>query len=81
LIKCTGSLSPERHCRFRETSYPFVDSDLCMLVKKGVKLSMPKRDPHVSFQELKVTEKKEYMSLILEKDYSPTDAMARVKKQ
>lgn len=79
LLKCNGSLSPERQCRFRSIQHPFVDDNSELNVAKSAKLTMPRRTRHQEFLDLKSTQKKMYMNLILESSFSSDDAMQRSK--
>lgn len=80
LLRCLGCLSPERYCRFKLIKYPFVNDDSELEVEQVEKVKVPKRDRHQEVMDLKITERKEYMRLILEDNFTSGDALNRVKK-
>lgn len=81
LVRCRGILSPEREHRFKHLHHPFVneDMDLAVLPQKTQKL--PSRAFHRTIHEMKSTQKKEYMNLILEHSVGFMDASGRVMKK
>lgn len=81
LLKCNGCLSPERSCRFRCLKYPFVtaEGDLCIDTEQ--KLRLGNRAVHQDVADLKANTKKEYMSLILNSNFRPMEALSKVKER
>jgi len=80
LLRCPGCLSPERHCRFKSIKYPFVNEQSELNLDMTEKLVMPVRTKHQVICDLKAAEKKEYMRLILELQFSSNDAISRVRR-
>ena len=80
LLKCTGALSPERTCRFKLFSHPFVNSASELLVESTHTLKLPNRWMHQDVAGMKATPKKEYMRLVLEECIKPVDAISMVRK-
>lgn len=81
LLRCTGCLSPERQCRFRSIHHPFVNEDSELDVARTAKLTMPTRVKHQEILDMKSTQRKVYMNLILEHSYASDDALQRAKGQ
>ncbi|MCJ1235323.1 hypothetical protein MMC14_003291 [Varicellaria rhodocarpa] len=79
LLRCSGSLSPERQCRFRSIQHPFVNDSSELNVATSAKLTMPRRTRHQEFLDLKSSQRKAYMSLILESSFTSDDAVQRAK--
>lgn len=79
LLKCAGVLSPERTCRFRRLSHPFVSEASELLVDEASTLKLPNKWLHQDVLSLKVTARKEYMRLVLEESLKPMDAIGKVK--
>ena len=80
LLRCTGTLSPEKTCRFRLFSHPDVNGDSELLVEGTSVLKMPNRWMHQDVSSMKANQRKEYMRLILEESVKPIDAMSASKK-
>jgi len=79
ILKCTGCLSPERQCRFRSVRHPFVNEDSELDVARTAKLTMPTRVKHQEILDMKSTQRKAYMNLILEHSCTSDDALQRAK--
>ena len=79
ILRCPGCLSPERHCRFRSITGPFVNDEMELDVAHMTKLTMPTRTRHQEVLDLKMTQRKAYMNLILEHSYTSSDALQRAR--
>jgi hypothetical protein len=79
LLKCTGVLSPERTCRFRLLSHPFVNDASELLVENVSTLKLPNKWMHQDVLNMKAASRKEYMRLVLEDSIKPMDAIGMVK--
>lgn len=78
IIRCKGVLSPEREFRFRHVSHPFINEDMDLQLAPQKVKKLPNRSFHRGVCELKITQKKEYMNLILERDMQYMDAFNKV---
>ena len=74
LRRCPGVLRLERHCRFKSISHPFVNEDSELDVTKAAKLTLPKRTRHQEILDLKSTQTKAYINLILEHSFTSDNA-------
>lgn len=79
LVRCTGVLSPERTCRLRLLPHPFVNESGELLVEKVDTLRMPNKFMYQDIAAMKITDRKEYMRLVLECSVRPADAVGRIK--
>ena len=79
LLRCPGCLSPERYCRFKSIAGPFVNDETELDVAETTKLKIPVRARHQEILDLKATQRKTYMNLILEHSYASDDALQRAK--
>ena len=75
LVRCKGVLSPERECRISHVSHPFVTAEDTLNVPEVKKLILTRREYHLDIADLKATQKKEYMNLILSANYEYADAL------
>ena len=79
LLRCSGSLSPERHCKFSSIQHLFVNDSSELNVSKSAKLTMPRRTMHQELLDLKSNQMKLYMNLVIQSSFGSNDAIQRAK--
>lgn len=80
MVTCVGIVSPERTCRFRNLSYPYVNDEGRLNIKISGKVTMPRKSLHKDVSAMSATHKKTYVSLMLTGGYKPVDAIAVAKQ-
>lgn len=78
IIKCKGVVSPEKELRFSQLTYPFVNEETDLSIKVAEHRRLPSKSLFRSVSDLKATQKKRYMSLILEGEKTPMTALDTV---
>ena len=81
LLRCRGVLSPEREHRFRYLHHPFINEDMDLAVEPHKIGKLPSRAFHRNICEMKSTQKKSYMKMVLEDDVPYIQASAKASSQ
>lgn len=81
LLRCRGILSPEREHRFKYFHHPFINEEMDLAVEPHKIGKLPSRAFHRSVHEMKATQKKVYMKLVLEDDMPYMQAASAACKQ
>lgn len=80
MVTCVGIVSPERTCRFKNLSYPYINEEKKLNIKVSGKMTMPRKSLHADVSSMSAAHKKAYVSLMLTGGYKPVDAIAIAKQ-